>query len=226
MGAEKDAHRAESLARNGQWGLAAAAFGKAVERAPDDLQLHGRYLLSLLEAGDLRGSRRPVSDLLTQVSKTTAYYTARDAAWYCALVPAAVTDADVLVRLADSAVSWTTEAFRDAALVPLGAALYRAGRFEEAIRRLDESVRANSGGSPQAWAFLAMAHHRLGHGDEAKRWLDRLLTYQPKKGADFSWDDVEVRILRREAESVVLGSHPAATPSSLPAPAQQGRNHP
>jgi hypothetical protein len=23
------------------------------------------------------------------------------------------------------------------------------------------------------WFFLAMAHHRLGHADEARRWLDQ-----------------------------------------------------
>jgi hypothetical protein len=40
----------------------------------------------------------------------------------------------------------------------------------------------------------------------------------PKVGADFSWDDVEIRILRREAESLILGGRPAAPPTSDPAP--------
>ncbi len=46
--------------------------------------------------------------------------------------------------------------------------MYRSGRFEEGIR-------LRGGGSvPADWPFLAMAHHRLGHRDEARRWLDRL----------------------------------------------------
>jgi tetratricopeptide (TPR) repeat protein len=100
------------------------------------------------------------------------------------------------------------------ALRLLGAALYRAGRFEEAIRRLDDSDRApDDAGEPKAFAFLALTHFRLGHRDEAGRWLDKLAAYQPKAGAEFFWDDVEIRILRREAESLILGSrHPAPPP--------------
>jgi tetratricopeptide (TPR) repeat protein len=101
----------------------------------------------------------------------------------------------------------------------LGAALYRAGRFEEAIHRLDESHRArDDAGDPKAFAFLALTHHRLGHRDEARRWLDKLVTYRPREGADLFWDEVEIRILRREAESLILGSRPAASPTADPAP--------
>jgi Flp pilus assembly protein TadD len=91
----------------------------------------------------------------------------------------------------------------------LGAALYRAGRFAEAIRTLEESHRGRDDGSdPQGFAFLAMAHDRLGHRAEARRWLDKLAAYRPKETGDLSWDDVEVRILRREAESLLLGTPP------------------
>ena len=46
------------------------------------------------------------------------------------------------------------------------------------------------GESPEDWAFLAMAHHRLGHRDEARRWLDRLREHQPSTdpvGSGTSW---------------------------------------
>ena len=86
----------------------------------------------------------------------------------------------------------------------LGAALYRAGRFAEAIRTLEESHRGRGDdGDPRGFAFLALAHHRLGHRAEARRWLDKLAAYRPKETGDLSWDDVEVRILRREAESMI-----------------------
>ena len=116
---------------------------------------------------------------------------------------------------------------RSERLRTLGAALYRAGRFAEAIRSLEESHQNRSDdGDPRGFAFLAMAHHRLGHRDEAQRWLDKLAASQPKEGADFSWDDVEVRILRREAESVILGSPPAAPPPAASAPTKKAAGHP
>ena len=95
---------------------------------------------------------------------------------------------------------------RSLRLRTLGAALYRAGRFAEAIRSLEEShQKRGDDGDPRGFAFLALAHHRLGHGAEAKRWLDKLATCRPKEGADFSWDDVEIDILRREAEALING---------------------
>jgi hypothetical protein len=50
-----------------------------------------------------------------------------------------------------------------------------------------------------------MAHYRLGHREEARRWLDRLREYQPSlmDPARF-WDELEVRLLRSEAEAVIL----------------------
>jgi hypothetical protein len=44
------------------------------------------------------------------------------------------------------------------------------------------------------------------------------VVYRSKEGVDSFWDDVEIRILRREAESHILGSRPAASPTFDPAP--------
>jgi hypothetical protein len=57
---------------------------------------------------------------------------------------------------------------------------------------------------PQDWVFLAMAHLRLGHRDEARRWLDRFRARQPVGDASRFWDELEIRLLRSEAEAVVL----------------------
>ena len=85
-----------------------------------------------------------------------------------------------------------------------GAALYRAGRFEEAIRRLEEAIQVRGGEHPGDWPFLAMAHHRLGHGAEARRWLELLLTYQPSEDAAQFGEELLIRLLRSEAEAVIL----------------------
>jgi hypothetical protein len=87
----------------------------------------------------------------------------------------------------------------------LGAALYRAGRPDAAIRRLEEAARARGGVSmADDWVFLAMAHHRLGHPDEARRWLDRLREHEPSTVPARFWPELEIRLLRSEAEAVVL----------------------
>ena len=109
----------------------------------------------------------------------------------------------------------------------LGAALYRAGRFEEAIHRLNESNQArNDGGDPKGVAFLALTHHRLGHSNQAKHWLDKLVAYRPKEGADFFWDEVDIRILRREAESLIRGSRHSAPPPIASEPTKKAVSDP
>jgi WD40 repeat protein/serine/threonine protein kinase len=225
--ATEDFQRAESLARNGQWDLAAAAFGKFVELEPNNPELRYPHIRSLAQAGERAGVRRACLDLFKRFGNASNSLVANRVAWTCVLTPDAVVDREGPLRLAENVLPWLLADSRGEALKTVGAALYRAGRFEEAIGRLNESAAAMGGKwVPKASAFLAMAHHRLGHQDEAKRWLGELASYQPDRRADFSWDDVEIRILRREAESLILGSRPAAPPSAPPAPITQATGEP
>jgi hypothetical protein len=52
--------------------------------------------------------------------------------------------------------------------------------------------------------FLAMAHHRLGHHDEARRWLDRFRNRRPNLDPRVFWHELEIRLLRAEAEALIL----------------------
>jgi len=218
-----EALRAEILARDGRWDLAAAAFGKAVELEPKNVGIRYEHILSLLEAGDGAGVRRSCEDLIQRFTQVSDPDTPLAVALSCVLAPDAVADQEALIRLAKSALEWSNEALTHA----LGAALYRGGRFDEAIRSLEKGIRLRGGASsPQDCAFLAMASRHLGRHDEARRWLDKLAAYQPREGAEFSWADVEIRILRREAESSILGSPPAAPPTAPAAPARKASGDP
>jgi WD40 repeat protein len=70
----------------------------------------------------------------------------------------------------------------------LGAALYRAGKVEEAVRELDEAVRLHGVGSLWAQLFLALAHQRLGHVDQAKQWREKA-----QRGAVADWEEFVVQ---------------------------------
>jgi WD40 repeat protein/tRNA A-37 threonylcarbamoyl transferase component Bud32 len=58
----------------------------------------------------------------------------------------------------------------------LGAALFRAGRVAEAIEELEQAVRLHGqGGSLWARLFLALAHRRLGHTQQAQEYRRQAL---------------------------------------------------
>jgi WD40 repeat protein len=176
---------------------------EAVALVPDDEQARYRQVMVLMATGDFEGLRSAIFELLKRFQGTTHRSTASRVAWLCALGSDAGRDPLVAVRLAEIGVQ---DAIPHAnSLNALGAALYRAGRFEEAIRRLEEGIQARRGaGEPLEWAFLAMAHHSLGHRDEARRWLYRLRNHQRSTDPARFWDELEIRVLRSEAEAVVL----------------------
>jgi WD40 repeat protein len=204
--------------RTGQWELAAAAFGKLVEGDPNSLRVRYQHILLLEESRNRSGVQRACQDLLERFGNATDPAQANGVAWSCVLVPDAVTDREAPIRLAEAALAKWSEAGAGDVLNTLGAALYRAGRFEEAIRRLEESIKTRGDeGVPKGFAFLAMAHHRLGHLGDAKHWLDKLIAWQVDE-ATSSWDELQIRILRREAETLILGSRSAAATSDSVAP--------
>ena len=84
------------------------------------------------------------------------------------LAPEAVADPAPVVKLAETALAGRPD--DPAVLTTMGAALYRAGQFEPAAKRLKEAVEARPG-MAAAWFLLALAQQRLGQTDEAKTAL-------------------------------------------------------
>jgi hypothetical protein len=81
------------------------------------------------------------------------------------------------VELAEAATASTPA---DCRLTNLGAILYRAGRFEDAIRRLSRAVAVHGAPGTRRDAFFpAMAHHQLGHAEEAGRWIQVATAVNP-----------------------------------------------
>jgi tetratricopeptide (TPR) repeat protein len=113
----------------------------------------------------------------------------------------------------------------------LGAALLRAGRLDEAVHQFEESLIVerdwpNSGLN----AFgLALAHHRLGHSDQARGWLDNaeswlnpldqiyaaeapgIHTGQPRVSVSFEfW--IYAQVLRRQVSGQILDANFPSNP--------------
>jgi tetratricopeptide (TPR) repeat protein len=134
------------------------------------------------------------------------------AAFVCVLSPHAVADPLRPLRLAKKALALRPQ---EAGIrTTLGAALYRAGQFDAAIRQLSKNlVHAPQGGTPEDWLFLALAHHALSHPDRAQQYLlraqRRLDAAAELKPDAFSyvpayWDRrLELQFLRREAEALL-----------------------
>jgi WD40 repeat protein/tetratricopeptide (TPR) repeat protein len=199
------ANKGGSLAERQLWTEAAAAIGEAVRVEPENLAYRHHQILALLAAGDHTGLRRTRTAMLDRFRMSTDPMIANDVAWWSAMAASEQPDLSEAVRLAELAVNGAPENQKAAGLNPLGAALYRAGRFAEAVRRLEEGIQKRKGVSTwEDWVFLAMAHHRLGHHDEARRWLDRFRDRRPNLAPSAFWGELEIRLLRAEAEAVVL----------------------
>jgi len=177
-----------------------------------------------LQDGNLDGYRKVCADMLQRFGKADEP-DAGDAAWTCALTTNAGADPAHLVLLAEKAVAKSPKEHWDVNL--LGAALYRAGRCEDAVKRLTEATALNADpyrtNMLYTWFFLAMAHHRLGHADEARRWLAKAVEWQnqasrtdvhdPFMATPLSWSDrLCLELFHREAEALILGKPAAETP--------------
>ena len=135
--------------------------------------------------------------------------------WTCVQLPDGVDDWTKLVEWAEKALAADPD--NKTRLTTLGAVLYRAGRFDEAVRRLTEAEaafkKANAPTSTIAytWLFLAMAEERRGHTEQARQWLARAVREieQPPverandPGVD-TWNRrLAPRLLRSEAEKLL-----------------------
>jgi WD40 repeat protein/serine/threonine protein kinase/tetratricopeptide (TPR) repeat protein len=237
--------RGWTYADMGQWDKASADFVKASEchepdpdlyyarfchltnqyqlaqcNEPDQDAWYARAML-YLRNGNLNGYSQVCSDMLERFGE--------GAAWICTLTANSGADPARIVSLAEKALA---ESSRDHwHVTQFGAALYRAGRFEEAIKRLEEATELSCHpyrtNMLHTWFFLAMAHHRLGHTDEARRWLDKAVQgtqealKPPAEPLENSGNrdgvippnwarKLTLQLLCREAEELVQGSRARA----------------
>jgi tetratricopeptide (TPR) repeat protein len=197
-----------------RWPAADRDFTRSIELGATDWNVWFAQALSRLRLGDSDAYRRSCAAMLERFGKTAHLGIADHTAWICALAPAAVADLDQPLRLAEKIVA--AEPQNAAYCNTLGALLYRAGRFLPAVERLNNAIRLRDGkGTPEDWLFLAMAHHRLGHKEEARAWLNKAAqwidaTKNEKPSADRPIPAADrlaqLDLLRREADGLLAAA--------------------
>jgi WD40 repeat protein/tetratricopeptide (TPR) repeat protein len=225
--------RGLARAERGAWKGAAADLEKAVGLGMADWDVWYELAMARLGAGDVRGYRATCARLRRRFGKSSDVYNANSIAWICVLAPGGTDDPAWAIRRAEARVGTDPKGagWTDAHLNTLGVALYRAGRYSEAITRLNQAVQAGQQkGIPQDWLFLAMAHARLGHEGQARKCLaravremDRLEGREPESASSNmpAWPTrLENQLFRREAERVVNDKVPSG-----PGEGQTGKGH-
>jgi serine/threonine protein kinase/WD40 repeat protein/tetratricopeptide (TPR) repeat protein len=211
--------RGWAYAGMGKWDKASADFVQATQcKEPDEAAWYSRAMLYLRD-GNEAGYREVCSEMLQQFGEP--------ATWTCLLTPQPGVEPNRIVNLAEKLLAKSSRDHWH--VTQLGAALYRAGRFDEAVKPLTEATKLSCHpyrtNMLQTWFFLAMAHQRLGHTDEARRWLDKAVQgteealkppAEPAGKAEspdgiikLNWNrTLTLQLLRREAEKLIQSPGP------------------
>jgi WD40 repeat protein/tetratricopeptide (TPR) repeat protein len=163
--------RGAARARGNRFAEAAEDFGRAAELAPQELRHNSSRAATYLLMGDKARYGQLCRDALDRLTKEATSSDVNTVVWLCALAPDAVSDWTAVLRRAEQMVA---DVPNDANLKDtLGALLFRAGKYAEAVRVLEATVRADKEDAMTTTPlFLAMAYQRLNRPEDARGWLD------------------------------------------------------
>jgi WD40 repeat protein/serine/threonine protein kinase/Flp pilus assembly protein TadD len=206
--AELYTDRGIARARAGEMDAAVADQKSAIRWQGDSARSWACYALLHLQLGDSAAYSRACSSMVERFGATTDADSAYWTAWACVLAEGALADPDHLPVLANRALA-LAPASKEARQLR-GVALYRAGRFAEAVPLLTQDVATAEG---RTLYVLAMAQQCLGKTEEAPKslaaanaWVEKGRAGQnPAAGEAMQfWDNRAVlELARREAEKLV-----------------------
>jgi serine/threonine protein kinase len=211
--AEAELVMGQSYAEKALWDEAAEAMAMAVRHGLTNRTAAVIRVSLLAVTRDRDALVKLGPELLERYGKIGDPLVASGLARWCALVPGMVPDPGRLVSFAQLApIFGHTDPLR---FFNLSLAEYRAGSFDDAIRHARESLASDSGGETGPLgatngALLAMAHHRLGQREEAKRWLDKInhldwRSVERWPSPESWWERSDFLVLKREAVELITG---------------------
>jgi WD40 repeat protein/tetratricopeptide (TPR) repeat protein len=197
------------------WELAAADFARGISSAPPDSEEWFEHACLRLIVGDKDGYWSFVREMRRREGHTENPFVAYVLARSCILSDEAVVEPEQVIRWAETALQSGRPPWY---LHVVGAAHYRAGNLDQAIKWLEESnaafIRFNSGDNYklQNSLVLAMAHQRSSRAAQARAQLADVHRYWKRLEAARTDDAVSmptvdwlpVQLLRREAEAMIL----------------------
>jgi serine/threonine protein kinase/Flp pilus assembly protein TadD len=184
-----------------KWSEAEVAYQQAIRFRPDDADLRSRLGTVLVQQNKLVEAEAVWREAIRrQPDHVGAHVGINNLAWFLATsADPKVRDPKRAVELAEIAVArvpnvaWNT----------LGVAQYRAGDWQAATASFEKSMAVSAEGYAIDCLFLAMAHWKLEHQEEARPWYDRAAAWMEKNDSQ----NEELRRFRAEAEEL-LGIKP------------------
>jgi tetratricopeptide (TPR) repeat protein len=192
-----------------RWRPAAADYARGIEPAASPgTHEYYEYACLLLLVGDKERYRGLIQTLGDKVDETKDPRLAYELARACVITPEMTADPGRVIRWARLAAESESLAWHRHVV---GAAYYRAGDYEEALRWLGDSLKGPwEIGRPQNQFVLAMVHRRMGHAEPAAALLEEAIrSYEEMESGRvdgavsgvFAADWMTIQIYRREAES-------------------------
>jgi tetratricopeptide (TPR) repeat protein len=167
--------RAQACLEAGEWKLAGSDLSRVLEAHPKDWIAQAWWARVSLALGDSASYRKTCERLLNELAGTQESWLAMPAGRACALTPESGANWEKVVAFLEKGLSNTGGSEISNAH---GLVLLRAGRLEEAVKRLEEA-RGQRGEESQARddLLLALAHQRLGHAKEAREACQRAVDW-------------------------------------------------
>jgi tetratricopeptide (TPR) repeat protein len=179
--------------------------------------------LAQLRLGDKAGYRATCEALVDLPVQSWDDVVRSRPIWPLCLAPSALDDMSRLVKRAEEFVADTSLKNRHFGLYVLGAALYRAGDYERAAQRLEESIDAYPSLSELGrdtinyqLLLLAMTRWNQGREDDARKLLAEAQSAVDKElqFPSTRWNRrVSLELLRSEAEDLIDKEKPNAVPT-------------
>jgi tetratricopeptide (TPR) repeat protein len=160
--------RGSAHASLGQWEKALEDFAKAATfpKASKVASSHGA--LVHLQLKDPKSYRQACARLLDEWAQGEDPKEAALVAWTCSASPESAVKLGRIIEVLEKSNPSDYVSLR-----ALGAALYRSGKSQEAIKTFTKVIESRKQPSPSAWIYLAMTHHQLGQEDDARQWLEK-----------------------------------------------------
>jgi serine/threonine-protein kinase len=199
------------LLRQGRGKEALAHWRKAIDANPPRRDASFGYAELCLFLGEQKEYLRARQALLDRFAASTDPYIAEPVGRACLLLPGTQDELRQATTLADRAAAarestplWIYRYF----LFAKGLAEYRQGRFDSTTTIMEGEASRVLGPAPRL--ILAMAQHRQGHKQQARKTLASAIVAFDWRTTQADIRDIWIcHILRREAEALILPNLPA-----------------